>query len=723
MSRYLEHIQIDAYGALRDRAIGPFAPGLNVVYGPNEAGKSTVASFVGDVLFGWGEPGVVRNDYAPRSGARSGALVFADSAQGRQTVVSRGRDEDAALDGSRVLSDIDEPTYRALFSLSSDELRALRETSDVTARLLATESGTGSSPAAAFVEIEQRIAGLTSRAETADGSIAQLASQMEEKREEVRKAREANDLLKLQDREHAELAKSRAMAQGRLSALNDEVEALKTVQARASSLDEQLDAHKAAYASVMDERIDSMRRLGDESGVDERLVAFDASSDRALRDKLDEFADEQAKAMRGVDIAKENSAASTAAYDALLEMREDSASDKRAASTSTALAVVSVVPSIAFALLGVMAFIHGRDIYSLSFMSLGIGLVVLALLFIVGAVALLLRPDRGKEEAENRRKDAQWVMLQDKKKLESSLAEKAALEETVRSYFADHGLEAANGSIRQARSLLDEAREVRASRVAADQRIASLDMRLAHEEEAMESLEAERRALLVSAGLHPESSLAQIEARVGAAASSRETHARALEEMNFRYGELAQLLDHARDDATFDRLKSEYYEISCRLREATDELVVLLLAKRMLEQAMSTWETRTRPEVYELASRLFALATDGAWDRIVAMPDGRLAAVSSRGERREVDRLSLGTCQQLFLALRVAMLMQADSVGRDIPVLADDILVHFDDARRRASARILGELSAKRQVVVFTCHRETVEALHQAVNDLNYIEL
>ena len=67
--------------------------------------------------------------------------------------------------------------------------------------------------------------------------------------------------------------------------------------------------------------------------------------------------------------------------------------------------------------------------------------------------------------------------------------------------------------------------------------------------------------------------------------------------------------------------------------------------------------------------------------------------------------------------------MQADSVGRDIPVLADDILVHFDDARRRASARILGELSAKRQVVVFTCHRETVEALHQAVDDLNYIEL
>ena len=69
------------------------------------------------------------------------------------------------------------------------------------------------------------------------------------------------------------------------------------------------------------------------------------------------------------------------------------------------------------------------------------------------------------------------------------------------------------------------------------------------------------------------------------------------------------------------------------------------------------------------------------------------------------------------------MLTLADSVGRAVPVLADDILVHFDDSRRRAAARMLAELAAKRQVVAFTCHRETVEALRQAVDDLNYIEL
>ena len=723
MSRYLKHVRIGEYGAFRNRSVGPFSQGLNVVFGPNEAGKSTVAAFIGGVLFGWDESSKSRNSYMSPSGARSGSLVFADSAQGADLVIARGLEEEGVQGDVRAFGDIDAATYRTLFSLSSDELRSLRETSDVTARLLSAGSGTNSSPAAAFVEIEQRIAGLTTRYEGADGSIVNLERRLEEKREEVRKAREANDLLKLQDREHDELARSRAKAQVRLAELNDEVESLKTVRSRVDALDRQLDIRKAEYASIVDERVESAQKLSDDPGVDDRLVSLDVASDRSVRDRLDELADEQAKVMRGVDIAKENSAASTAAYDALLEMSEDPANRTRAAATRTSLVAASIIPPILFVVLGVVIFLHGRDIYSLSFMSLGIGLVVLAFLLVAGAAAVLLRPNRANEEAESRRKDAQWVMLQDKKKLESSLAAKAALEETIREFFAEHALDAANGSIRQARALLDDARVARANRTAADQRISSLDMRLAQEEDAMEALEAERRALLGDVGLSSETSIAQMDARINAAQENRDAQAQACEEMNYRFGELTQLLDQARNDAAFDRLKFEYHEIACRLREAKEELVVLLLAKRMLEQAMSAWESRNRPEVYDMASRLFSQATDGAWSRIAMTPEGRLLAVAPDGGLLDVDRLSLGTCQQLFLSLRIAMLTLADSVGRAVPVLADDILVHFDDSRRRAAARMLAELAAKRQVVAFTCHRETVEALRQAVDDLNYIEL
>lgn len=44
MSRFLQHIKIDRYGAFADYEMGPLTPGLNVIHGPNEAGKTTVAS-------------------------------------------------------------------------------------------------------------------------------------------------------------------------------------------------------------------------------------------------------------------------------------------------------------------------------------------------------------------------------------------------------------------------------------------------------------------------------------------------------------------------------------------------------------------------------------------------------------------------------------------------------------------------------------------------------
>lgn len=58
---YLQRAHMTAFGRFIDRALGPFKPGLNVVYGPNEAGKTTARAFVGGVLFGWPEARGSRN--------------------------------------------------------------------------------------------------------------------------------------------------------------------------------------------------------------------------------------------------------------------------------------------------------------------------------------------------------------------------------------------------------------------------------------------------------------------------------------------------------------------------------------------------------------------------------------------------------------------------------------------------------------------------------------
>jgi uncharacterized protein YhaN len=103
--------------------------------------------------------------------------------------------------------------------------------------------------------------------------------------------------------------------------------------------------------------------------------------------------------------------------------------------------------------------------------------------------------------------------------------------------------------------------------------------------------------------------------------------------------------------------------------------------------------------------------TEGRWTRVSLTREGTLEVADALGRTRQPVHLSLGTCQQLYLALRIALLTCADNVGRAIPILADDILVNFDEQRRLGAARALVELSEQRQVILFTCHEGVARAL------------
>ena len=69
---YLRSIHLERFGRFHDTVVGPFSDRMNIVLGANEAGKTTVASFVGGVLFGWEEARGNRNTYKPEGAERAG---------------------------------------------------------------------------------------------------------------------------------------------------------------------------------------------------------------------------------------------------------------------------------------------------------------------------------------------------------------------------------------------------------------------------------------------------------------------------------------------------------------------------------------------------------------------------------------------------------------------------------------------------------------------------
>lgn len=738
---YLKSIRIDSFGAFKDKVVGPLCPRLNVVFGRNEAGKTTVSAFVKGVLFGWEEARGTRNTYRPSNAERAGSLIFADAASAkadrvggvetadgtaepeREWELSRARNSDGLQGDTSLVSDIDKETYSTMFSLNSDELRTLKGTTNVTAKLLTAGSGTGSSPTEALVEIQRRLAELTSRASSASDSLTNLAAALADVRVRLSQAYDEAANVRHLDKEFAELEPERAEMLQRIEDANDLIERLTAQRAAIERIDQQLDELRRQRDALKEDAKNlATERRARLSSFDPALLEIGASSERALRDQIDAMAEEQAKHDHSVDLANENFAASTASYEVLMESQADPDSGRQRRQRNTQVALSVVLPVI-FALVGAWVFLHGRQIASLSFTALGAGLVVFSLFLAAAALAMLFRPSKEDDRRAAQERDAHWVMLQDRKKLEAVEAARTACLQEIRRKLDEAGLGAAEGSLRRARSLLDEAHEGRTEREMLDQRRRALVSRLSSIEESISEAEQRRRAAFEEAGLGEEDSTARFDEELARASRRRSALLEASDGMNRRYGELKQTLAQARGAHRLDELKLEQQQLLTRQEESARAYATLLLARRMLQAAIATWESKSQPEVYRQASRYLSLMTDGRWEKVSISPEGKLQVVDAAHTSREPVHLSLGTRQQLYLALRIALLQQADNVGRAIPVFADDILVNFDARRRRGAARALAELARTRQVVLFTCHEEVVKALRKADPDLTELEL
>lgn len=723
---YLQRIKIDSFGAFSNKVVGPFGPHLNVVFGQNEAGKTTLASFVGGVLFGWEEARGSRNTYKPINAERAGSLFFVeDEGDGSQDerILSRVRNSDGLQGDASLVADIDKETFQTMFSLTSDELRTLRNTTDVTAKLLTAGSGTGASPAHALATVQERLAEYTSRAAGIEHSIANLTAQQSDLRARMAAAAEEAERFKRQDKEFRELEPQRNELLTRLDALNTDIETLAATRANIEKLDREIDSLTDQIASLHDEEdVLVTTYCAHTSGVSE-LAKLGTSDERALRDQIDSLAVDEAKCEHAVDLAQDNFATSKAAYEALLETADAQAQHERSRRQRGVQVALSIVLPLGFISAGLPLFIHGREITSLSFTAVGVGLIVFAIMLALAAMVMLFRPNKEEDAKEARKQDAQWVMLQDKKKLEACLESQEAFKVRARAQLDAAGLADANGSLRRSRTLLDEAKDARAENNLFQQRLQALVSRRSALEESLASAKRQRRRLYERIDLRSQRTIEAVDDALAQKSQQRMGLLETSEGLNRRYGELKQELSHAEHLHDFDELKLLYQQVRTRQDESAQEYARLLLARRMLESAIATWESKSQPEVYRQASRLLSLMTDGRWTKVSLTAEGRLQVTDAVKTTRDPVQLSLGTCQQLYLSLRIALLMTADNVGRAVPILADDILVNFDSTRRAGAARALAELARMRQVVLFTCHEEIVETMREADPTLNEVEL
>lgn len=141
----------------------------------------------------------------------------------------------------------------------------------------------------------------------------------------------------------------------------------------------------------------------------------------------------------------------------------------------------------------------------------------------------------------------------------------------------------------------------------------------------------------------------------------------------------------------------------------------LSVASRMLKHAIERYRDRNQAPIILRAGELFIELTDGAYNRLVV--DHETGEISAgRGTSLvAVSRLSDGTRDSLYLALRLAAVEQFVEGGERIPFIADDLLLNFDDNRVRAAFRVLHKFSRQTQVLFFTHHAHMLALAREAL--------
>jgi uncharacterized protein YhaN len=150
-----------------------------------------------------------------------------------------------------------------------------------------------------------------------------------------------------------------------------------------------------------------------------------------------------------------------------------------------------------------------------------------------------------------------------------------------------------------------------------------------------------------------------------------------------------------------------------RIRRLAERYALLKLASKILQQEIERYREEHQDPVLKIASGYFNDLTMGSFAGLRTDVDDKgepiLVGVRPENLRLTVEKMSSGTRDQLFLALRLATLEWRLETSEPMPFIVDDILINFDDDRSKATLTVLADLSKKNQVILFTHHRQIVE--------------
>ena len=168
-------------------------------------------------------------------------------------------------------------------------------------------------------------------------------------------------------------------------------------------------------------------------------------------------------------------------------------------------------------------------------------------------------------------------------------------------------------------------------------------------------------------------------------------------------------------------LREEYAELQEQQEELEEKNKCLQATKQLLEKAYEKMKNTITPKFTQNLSNMVQKISNGKYQKVSIHEDKGLIVELENGEYIPASLLSIGTIDQLYLSLRLSML---DEISEEkMPIILDEAFAYFDDERLKNSLLFLEQKSEEHQIILFTCTKREKKILEEANIEYEWIEI
>ena len=189
------------------------------------------------------------------------------------------------------------------------------------------------------------------------------------------------------------------------------------------------------------------------------------------------------------------------------------------------------------------------------------------------------------------------------------------------------------------------------------------------------------------------------------------------DQLNQDNGRLAEQLYQSEIQAGAVDSSDEKHTILAQMSDKVQTYLRQRLAQRILQQYIEGYRQQHQGPILKRAGEYFATLSCDSFQGLGIDYDAKDQAILM-GQRNDeeyinIEGMSDGTRDQLYLSLRLASLEQHVRNAEPLPFILDDILINFDNERTLASLNALSQLAQKTQVILFTHHQHMIDLFSQ----------